>query len=184
MNSTSVSAFRDELIKIALFAEARKGLTNALKEGWHGTKESPNTWFGQGRQITPGMSSWARRAEEATSLGGATKALPVGAKSMTLLATGLAARDALRSTDPTGRDRSRVERIGGLAGSTMGGLIGSAIGNRIRPGIIGNLVGGTLGSIAGEKIVTAPMKMLHRRRPQPQLQEQVVQPDQYNGVSV
>lgn len=179
MHEVILSAFSDELIKIAAFQKLG-GFTDLLREGWHGTPGNEATWFGQGRHITPGMGPWARRFEELTSLGGATKALPVGAKSLTMLGTGLMAREALRPNDPSGQQRSRAERIGSLAGNTIGGLVGSALGNRIRPGLLGSMVGGTLGAVAGEKLTSAPFAAMRQRRAATQQQQapQVPQPVQ------
>lgn len=188
MHDALISAFSDELVKIAVFQKLRKGFMNTLKEGWHGTPDNEATWFGQGRQIRPGMGPWARRFEELTSLGGATRALPVGAKSMMLLGTGLMAREALRPTDPSGRQRSRAERLSGLAGNTVGGLVGSALGNRFSPGLVGSMVGGIAGSEIGERLTASPFSAMRRHgtgpqqqaaQPMPQPQQQ---PAQYQGV--
>lgn len=188
MHDALISAFSDELVKIAVFQKLRQGFVNTLKEGWHGTPGNEATWFGQGRQIRPGMGPWARRFEELTSLGGATKALPVGGKSMMLLGTGLMAREALRPVDPSGQQRSRTERLSGLAGNTVGGLVGSALGNRFRPGLIGSMAGGMIGSAVGEKMTASPFAAMRHHRmglqqqaaqPMPQPQQQ---PAQYQGV--
>lgn len=164
MNEVTIEAFTDELTKIAFFQKLRAGAVNALKEGWHGTPNNPSTWFGQGRVITPGMSRGAKMWEEASSLGGATKALPIGAKSMMALSTGLMAREALRPQDSTGQNRSRTERMTGLAGNTIGGLLGSTVGNRLLPGLVGSAVGGIVGAGLGEKAVTAPFRALRNHR--------------------
>jgi len=163
MTGQHFKAFGDELTKIAFYQKLRNGFVDALKAGWHGTPEQVRsgqgaTWFGQGRQIKPGMSYPARAMEEATSLGGLTKALPVGAKSMMLLGTGLMARDALRQDDPSGMNRSRKERMVGLAGNTIGGLAGAGLAAKFAPGskFLAPVAGGMLGGMAGEKILTAP----------------------------
>lgn len=169
MDDATVQAFSDELVKIALFQEARKGLVDTMKEGWHGSLDptSPDrtSWFGKGRQIRPGMGRFGRMAEEMTSLGGATRALPVGAKTMMAVGTGLMARDAVRPQDPTGQNRSRTERVTGLAANTMGGLVGSAIGNRLHSGLLGSVAGGYAGGLAAEKLVTSPFAAFRRNRP-------------------
>ncbi len=189
MNEVTIEAFSDELTKIALFQGARAGLAGALREGWHGTPGNEATWFGRGREIKPGMSRGARMLEEATSLGGTTKALPVGGKSMMLLGTGLMAREAMKPVDPTGQQRSRTERMTGLAGNTVGGLLGSTVGNRLRPGLLGSAVGGILGAGLAEKVVTAPFAALRNHRvgmqqAQPQQMAQYQQPSQYQGAQV
>lgn len=180
MNDVTIQAFSDELVKIALFQGVKNGFVNTLREGWHGSLDpnSPDrtTWFGKGRQISPGSGRVARMAEEMSSLGGATKALPVGGKSMMALGTGLMAREALRPVDPTGQNRSRAERLSGLAANTVGGLVGSAFGTRLRPGLLGSLGGGLVGGLAAEKLVTAPFAMArqrHNNNVQPMSQEGV-----------
>lgn len=180
MNDTTFLAFGDEFIKIAFIQKLKNGLTNALKEGWSGPDGSKNTWMGQGLNLRPGQGRLGRTVERATSLGGLTKALPVGAKTMMLAGTGVMAAQALRKQDPTGMERSRAERITGLAGNTAGGLVGSALGAR-RFGMLGAIGGGILGGMAGEKVTSAPFAaMRHARMQQPQAQQPV--PQQYEGV--
>lgn len=183
MDGVTFQAFGDELVKIAFFQTVRKGFVNALKEGWHGTPGNEATWFGKGREIRPGMGRVARAAEEMTSLGGATRALPVGSKSMMALGTGLMAREALKPVDPTGQDRSRTERLSGLAANTVGGLVGSAVGNRLRPGLIGSIGGGLVGGLAAEKLVTAPFAAARRHQVAPQgAQNQYNMQPMYEGA--
>ncbi len=182
MNDHTFRSFGDELTKIAFFQTMRNGFMNALKEGWHGTKENPQTWFGQGRQVTPGMSRAGRMWEEFSSLGGLTRALPVGSKSMMVLGTGLMARDALRRQDPSGQERSRAERVSGLAGNTVGGLVGSALLSKALPQskLLAPIVGGIAGGMVGEKATTLPW-----RHPNQQMnwrnavQQQVPVPPEY-----
>ena len=176
MNSNTFAAFGDELTKIAFFQKLRSGFVNALKEGWHGTPESPSTWMGEGMKTHPGMSYPGKAWQQFSSLGGLTKALPVGAKSLMLLGTGLMARDALKPVDPTGRERSRTERLTGLAGNTVGGLVGSAVGNRIAPGFMGTIGGGIIGGMAGEKLVAAPFAAHRAGLQQRAAQAQQMQP--------
>ncbi len=181
MNGETFLAFGDELTKIAFFQTLKNGLTNALKEGWHGTKENPQTWMGKGRQITPGMGRKARMWEDFSSLGGATKALPVGAKSMMMLGTGLMARDAMRAQDPTGQQRSRTERMTGLAGNTVGGLLGSTLAMRAAPkSFVAPMLGGVLGGMVGERVMAAPFRAAreHRLARQQQMQPQYQAPEQ------
>jgi hypothetical protein len=185
MNELVIEAFSDELVKIAFFQKARAGIMGALKEGWHGTPGNEATWFGRGRELRPGMGRGAKMMEEATSLGGATKALPIGGKSMMLLGTGLMAQQAMRPVDPSGQNRSRTERMTGLAGNTVGGLLGSAVGNRIRPGLLGSAVGGIMGAGLAEKTVTAPFAALRGHRmgmQQQQLPQAPQQPAPYQGA--
>jgi hypothetical protein len=187
VNGTSFLAFGDELVKIAFYQKVRQGFVNAMKEGWHGSPEQiaagdGATWFGRGRQIKPGMGRGARMLEEATSLGGATRALPIGAKSMMAVGTGLMARSALSPVDQSGQNRSRAERVTGLAANTVGGLVGSALGNRIRPGMMGSIVGGGLGGLAAEKLVTAPFAAFRKHPAQQQMPANYQQP--YDGAQV
>jgi hypothetical protein len=184
----SFEAFGDELIKIAFFKRLQKGFTDALSEGWHGVGPEDsitrNTWMGKGRQIQPvldpktglrsQLSHGNRAWEEATSLGGLTKALPVGAKSMIAGTTGLMALQAMRRQDPSGQERSRSERMTGLAANTLGGLAGSAAAMRAlggRGGTLGAiaapLVGGMLGGHLAEKAVTTPFRAARAARPAP-----------------
>lgn len=186
MNGTTFKAFGDELVKIAFFQKVRNGFTQALKEGWHGTPEQiaagdGASWFGKGRQIKPGMGRGGRMLEEFSSLGGATRALPIGSKTMMAVGTGLMAREALRPVDATGQGRSRPERVTGLVGNTVGGLVGSAIGNRIRPGLAGSVIGGLAGGYGAEKLVTAPFSMARRRNQMSQPQPQYA-PQPYDGA--
>lgn len=185
MNSQTLSSFRDELIKIA-------GVMDYLHTGWHGTEQSPQTWFGQGRQVKPvanaasatgrsQMGRFGRAAEEVTSLGGLTRALPVGNKSLMLLGTGVMAHQALQKQDPTGQERSRAERLSGLAGNTLGGLVGAGMAAKHFPGsrFIAPLVGGIGGSILGEKALSAPF----RRQAPPAAGYQQQQPVYPEGVA-
>lgn len=178
MNDTTFLAFGDEFVKIAFYQKLRNGFVNAMKEGWHGTPESPQTWFGQGRKVTPGMTGGQRMWEDASSLGGATKGLPIGSKSMMMLGTGLMARDAMRPQDPTGRQRSRTERMTGLAGNTVGGLLGSTLAMRALPGskFLAPIAGGVAGGMLGERLMTAPFAAARANRQPAQMQQQAPMP--------
>ena len=160
MNAQTFAAFGDELTKIAFYQKVSGAFMNLLREGWHGPANNPelkNTWFGQGRVIKPGMSPVARTMEEATSLGGLTKVLPVGAKSLTAVGTALAAHQAMQHFDPSGQERSRAERLSRLGGNVGGGLVGAAIAGRMMPGsLLGNIGGSLIGGYLGEKVTSAP----------------------------
>jgi hypothetical protein len=126
--------------------------------------------------------------QEASSLGGLTKALPIGGKGMMAIGTGFMARDALKRNDPSGQERSRTERATGLAANTVGGLVGSSLGMRAlggRGGMWGMMAGGILGGTLAEKAVTAPFRALRRRAAPPQAAygqpAQYSQPVQYAG---
>lgn len=178
MTSVQLRGFRDELVKIALL----EGTRNAVRTGWHGPaegsellKKNPElkqTWMGFGRahdyeRMGPIGKAW----DNITSLGGATKHLPVGAKSMMALSTATQLPGALRAEDPTGQGRSRTERLSGLAGQTVGGLAltGALLNTGMRP-LGANLLGGLGGSILGEKLFSAPWH--HRRMRQQALARQ------------
>lgn len=184
MNDQTFSAFGDELTKIAFYQKMRTGFVNALKEGWHGTKDNPQTWLGQGEKITPGMGRAGRAVERFTSLGGLTKALPVGGKSLMLLGTLGAARQAMRPVDPTGHDRSRSERVTGLAGNTVGGLVGSALAMKAMPGsgILAPMLGGMAGGMVGERLVTSPFRLARSHRAAQQQPMQEVPPQYYQQM--
>ena len=196
----SFEAFSEEMVKIAFFRRLAKGFTSALSEGWHGTGPegsiTRNTWFGRGADIKPSYdpNRWGgkhapisaeqiaagqryrptagtRAWEQATSLGGLTKALPIGAKSMMAIPTALMAAQALRKRDPSGQERSRSERLSGLAANTVGGLAGSAAAMRLLKGrgglagaIAAPMIGGMLGSSLAEKTVTAPFRAARAHR--------------------
>jgi hypothetical protein len=189
MNAKTFAAFSDELTKIAFYQKVSGAFMNLLREGWHGTKEAPNTWMGQGRVIKPGMSPMARTMEEATSLGGLTKALPVGAKSLTALGTALAAHQAMQHFDPSGQNRSPAERMSRLGGNVVGGLVGSALASRHLPGsMLGNIGGSLIGGYVGEKVMNAPFaaaRAIHGRpRPVVGYSDAPAQPTDPNyGVS-
>lgn len=173
----SFLAFGDELVKIAMLQKIRKGFEDAMSTGWHGygpeNSATRQTWMGMGKlpeaeRAAQGMGRFGRAVDTATSLGGATKYLPVGAKSLMALGTYSQAKSALNPQDPTGQGRSRTERVVGLAGNTLGGLAATgALLNRARKSgapigggkmLALNLLGGIGGGILGEKLVTAPWR--------------------------
>lgn len=176
----SFTAFSDELIKLAFYQRLKNGFLKALSNGWHGTgpvgSSTRNTWFGVGAQ--PAKSTVGKAWEGFTSLGGLTKALPVGAKSMMAIPAGIGAVHALTRRDPTGQERSSSERLVGLGGNTVGGLVGSSIG--MRAGLPGMIAGGMIGSMVGEKVVTSPFRAArqHRMAGQAALQPQPLAPQQ------
>ncbi len=151
MDETMRAAFADELLKIAFDTRARA----AMSAGWHGLDAAGKQIEGSG--WTLGNKGWQRR-------------IPLGGKSLTALTTAMQAPGALAAQDPTGRGRSRTERMMGLAGNTAGGLIGTGALMRTIGGkhpIIANLAGGLMGGSLGEKIMTAPFaakRLLFGRR--------------------
>lgn len=190
MNIDTLNAFADELVKIAASADdvaktvvnqvnARQGLRakamDALRTGWEGVgpEGSPTrmTWRGTG--LAPAaqraaMSPVGRAFDTATSLGGLTKYLPVGPKSLMVAGTAAMLPQVLAKEDPTGQDRSRLERTTGFAANTLGGLAGAGALMKTQFGskhpILSSIAGGLGGGLAAEKLVTAPFKALRNRR--------------------
>lgn len=195
MNSITFSSFSNEITKIAFLEKAANILIDALKDGWHGTKDNPQHWMGRGVQMGPVRSAtgsivggaenfkpigrFGRMGQRISSLGGLTKYLPVGGKALTALPLALGAREALAKQDPTGRERGRLERATGLVGNTVGGLMGSALAMKAVPksGILAPMLGGIAGGIVGEKAVSLPFRKAQAQAPQ---QPQQVVP--YTGV--
>jgi hypothetical protein len=193
MNSVTMRAFRDEMTKIAILSYIGNAIRTgwhgpdpstphgaALLHPETGDPELAQTWFGHGRvdkASTPGSAARAAGAakykkmgpfdkvfENVSTLGGATKHLPVGTKSLMLAGTAAMLPSTLKKEDPSGQGRSRAERLTGLAGSTVGGLFG--VGAMLNSGRFGtgtsNIAGGIGGSMLGERIFTAPWR--HRRK--------------------
>lgn len=79
-------------------------------------------------------------------------------KGLMLLGTGLMAKDAIKPVDASGMERSRSERLTGLAGNTIGGMAGSSAMLRLMPNrpVMGGIVGGIAGGMLGEQLVTKP----------------------------
>ena len=188
MNPRSFKAFGDELLKIAFADTMVNGFKDALKWGWHGDPNAvpgsfmEQRWGGQGLATASeraGMGRIGKAFDTATSLGGATKYLPVGAKSMMALGTALQAREALKDEDATGQGRSKTERMTGVAGNALGSLAGAGKMMKMMPNhpIIANIVGGVGGGIIGEKVTTAPWRMRRKLLQRPIAPSQM----QYQG---
>lgn len=179
MRAMNLRAFRDELTKIATVAppvapESLPGFRGMWNAGWHGVgpkgSMTRQTWRGQGL-ATPAeraaMGRFGRGFDTVTSLGGATKYLPVGTKAMMAAGTALQARDALKAEDPSGQGRSRTERMTGVGGGFLGGVMGT--GAMLRTGfgkkhpLLANMIGGIAGSVAGERAATSPWHGSHVR---------------------
>lgn len=182
MNSKTFLAFGDELTKIAFFEKVSIGFIQALKEGWHGSPEQiargeGQSWFGKGpnmrlRPQADGslkpLSRAGRAWQRISSLGGMTRILPVGGKSMTVLPAVISAPSLLKKEDPSGQQRSRAERVLGFAANTVGGLAGSALAMKAAPGsaLLAPMLGGMVAGTAAEKLVTAPLASMRRARQQ------------------
>jgi len=210
MNSTTIKAFGDELTKIAIWDATLNALRTGwhgpdestargaelLHNPATGDPELKQTWMGHGRidQIgAPGskaraigearykaMGRGGKALENVMSLGGLTKHLPVGTKSLMLAGTAAMVPGALKKDDPQGR--SRAERVAGLAGSTVGGLLG--VGAMLNSGRFGagmsNLAGGVGGSMLGERLFTAPWR--HRRERMQRMQAMQAQQQPQPGM--
>ena len=163
MNITMIRGFSDELEKIAFMANVGTKIVNTIKpvgkylqKGWNA-----GGWMGAGKQ-GPGAF------ESVTSLGGLTKHLPVGNKSLTVGFGALQAKDAIKKEDPTGQGRSRAERMGSLVGGTAAGLAGMNMGlvGGMATGIGGDIVGGKLGKLVGGKRRPPPAAQTATSNPQ------------------
>lgn len=187
MNDTTFKAFGDEFTKIAFFQKLRNGFVNAMKDGWHGTPEQiragdGQNWMGRSDRISR-MNGW-----QGNSLKGlreeAAGALPIGGKSIMLLGTGLMAGQALRKQDPSGQNRSRTERVTGLAANTVGGLAGGGLASRMFPKsrLLAPLVGSVVGGMGAENAVTTPFAAMRHRQMGMQPQQPMAQPVSPQGV--
>jgi len=130
----------------------------AGKQVW---KERPDaTWMGRGNNSVDGEAAlpWNQRK-------GVTKYLPVGDKGILTGLTAASLPGALSQQDPHGLDRSRGERVSGLAGGTIGSLMGMGAMAHLpmkRFGIPRAIIGGIGGSIIGERVATAPHRALRK----------------------
>jgi hypothetical protein len=147
MNPVTLSAFLDEvgLIKEAggIIQNVGNRIAQTMSKGWN---HSSMAWGGQGfvRGASRGMVGNA--VEHVTSLGGATKYLPVGGKSMTVGMGALGVPGAIAKEDPSGQGRSRTERLGGLAANTAAGVA-------LAPaGLVTQIAGGLGADVAGSSI--------------------------------
>jgi hypothetical protein len=127
-------------------------------------------------------------------------------KALTVLPAALAMPGALKKEDPTGQGRSRVERLGDVAGQTVGGLAGFGAGQALvnKWGLqpaggagmnLASRAGRSLGragvgmgvgmgaSILGQKLFTAPSRMLRKQRLENQRKAQGMQPPNEQQMS-
>lgn len=217
IDDITINAFGDELTKIAgllgdvgatarkwvntgwkkpsgLFEKVRhtegamkgKGvIDDAGKQIWRERPEA--TWMGRGNNSVEGQAAlpWSQRK-------GITKYLPVGDKGITAGVTAMTIPAAISREDPQGMQRSRGERVSGLAGSTIGGLAGMGAmahlpsnpiswmgGAKAIPmrglGITRSIIGGIGGSIIGERMATAPHRAMRKvQMPVQELQDPAV----------
>lgn len=126
-----------------------------LRRGW----SSGSGWMGAGKEIPRGAGMLRKGYENVASLGGLTKHLPVGPKSLTVAGAALGANEARKKEDPSGKGRSRAERVGGVVGGTIGGIAGGAMGlpGAIATGVGGEYLGARIGrAIKGRKPAPVP----------------------------
>jgi hypothetical protein len=166
IHEASRAAFADELTKISQDMGAR--MRAAMHAGWNGLDHNGKAMEGTGWAL--GNSGWKSK-------------VPLGGKALTAVTTGMMLPGAIAKNDPTGRDRSRAERVMGLAGNTIGGMVGTGALMRTIGGkhpIIANLAGGLLGGSLGERIATSPFaaKRLMRRNPAAPLRGSAAAPNQ------
>jgi hypothetical protein len=161
MNAIMLQAFRNELTKTAFM--------NTLKDVYNDAWGNQN-WFGRGTQVNGGMNQAQKLWGRAKSLGGLTKVLPVGAKSMFVAGTAPMLYSALKKQDPSGMERSRAERFAGASGNIAGGVLGAGLLSRTGFGkkhpIASTIVGGIGGPILGDKALAAPIHNLTAKKEQ------------------
>lgn len=193
-----IEGFGDELAKIAgLVGDAGKTMKKWVSTGWN----KPAGLFEKAHQVEgvakgkpmmeAGKQVWKERPDAGwMGQGNITKHLPIGDKSIFTGLTAMQAPAALRKEDETGMERSRTERLSGLAGGTVGSLAGmGALAHMPNPvqwmrgtssgpmkglGITRAIIGGLGGGILGERMATAPSRML-RKAEMPAQQAQVPQ---------
>jgi hypothetical protein len=99
-----------------------------------------------------------------------TKYLPIGDKSIATAFVGASLPGALKKEDPHGLDRSRAERLSGLAGSTLGGFMGTGALASLpmkRFKLLRAIAGGLGGSMLGERAATAPFRAARMKAEMP-----------------
>jgi hypothetical protein len=146
-------AFSDELEKVAagFLMDVGGKIINSVKAGWNASSHLPGKgWLGQGYNPAADAGTLGKAFEGVTSLGGATKYLPVGQKSLTLGFGGLDMANASKKEDPMGEGRSRAERFGGAIGGTLTGLGTAHLG--FAKGMAASIAGSYGGSLAGRAI--------------------------------
>ncbi len=166
INTSTVSALGDELAKIAFLGAMGK----AVSRGWHFPS---GMWT---KTMQGGKPAW-EAAEKATFMGKGkfTKNLPIGDKSITTAITAAALPGALKKEDPMGEGRSRLERLSGLAGSTLGGFAGSGAMSSLpmkKLPVARSIVGAIGGSMLGERLSTAPFRAARAKAEMPVLSDE------------
>lgn len=177
-----ISGAGREALKIV--GEAAKGVVSkggkVLAEGWQHMGKAPvaepwrtvrgHGWIGSGYTPHPEAGIPGKILEGVTSLGGGipmgggrrtkglTAYLPVGQKALLTAGAATQLPGALKKEDPSGKGRSRTERLGGLAAGTATGIATSRLG--MVPAIAAGLAGEAAGAGAG--------RLVRHRKPMPQ----------------
>lgn len=200
IDDTTIGAFGDEIEKIsgALADGAKKVLDTGKKWMSTGWNKPLGLWEKSPLKVGPipaGSSkkdaiqaaqkarTWQERPDATwMGKGKVTKYLPVGDKSLTTGFTGMMIPAAIRKEDSMGLERSRGERVSGLAGGTVGGLLGMGAMSHLPMkgwGLTRTIAGGVIGGMAGEHAATMPF----RRKAEMPAQQMVEQPQMGNGVA-
>ncbi len=197
IDDITINAFGDEMEKISgMLGELAKDIGGTAKKwistGWNkpsglfekATHEIHPTQMGQAAKKLPlkdaaGKQVWKERPNASwMGQGPITKHLPVGDKSIVTGLTASAVPAALRKEDEQGLERSRGERVSGLAGGTLGSLAGMGALAHLPMkglGVTRAIIGGIGGGILGERMATSPYRAARKAQmPQQQMpQEQV-----------
>lgn len=193
LNRISVDSFGDELEKIAYLRQAMQTGLKAYQKGKgiRGAMSAGRKAVRSGRREIKFNKSLARRPNEGfvghsmrkgwADLGGAhgakggwmgaqdswRKNLPIGGKSMAVGFTAMGVPSAMKKEDPSGRGRSRTERMLQLGAGTIGGIAGvGAVMKGKSPGFLRSAVGGMGGAIGAEKLVSMPFNRGRKQRMQ------------------
>jgi hypothetical protein len=159
MKSSILQAFRDEMESIlgqektaAFMADVGNKILTTMRSGWNYGSENPGGgWLGEGMKLE-GKGGIGRAYERAITLNGLTRHLPVGPKALTVGFTAASLPGALKKEDPSGQGKSRAERLGSLAGSTIGGIaMAHSIPGSLGAGIAGDYIGGKIGRLVGPR---------------------------------
>ena len=144
-------AAREAKFNKSLIRRPNEGaIGHAMRKGWAdvgGAHSNKGGWMGA-------KDSWRKN-------------LPVGGKSMAVGFTAMGVPSAVKKEDPTGRGRSRTERLLQLGAGTLGGIAGvGAVMKGKSPGFLRSAIGGMGGAIAAEKAVSLPFAKGRKQRMQ------------------
>ena len=175
IDDTIIDAFGDELSKIAgLIGDTGRALKTFARTGWNKpagiyekAKHMEGALKGKNMLDAAGKQVWHERPDATWfGKGKVTRYLPIGDKSIISGITAASIPGAVRKEDDTGQNRSRAERVSGLAGGTLGSVLGMGALAHI-PGFRGTgpmkslgitraIIGGLGGGILGEHLATKP----------------------------